>query len=73
MNEADIINRSESDERVLVRKSPLAKNVHSASEDDGGRLLSADCSEDFFNKSGMLTSALNKAIAISRVLSLEKM
>ena len=59
MNKTGIINRSERDERILVRKSPLAKNAHSASEDDGGRaLLSADCSEDFFNKSGMLTSAL---------------
>ena len=47
MNKADIINRSERDERILVRKSPSAKNAHSASEDDGGRLLSADCSEDF--------------------------
>ena len=41
VNKADIINRSERDERILVRKSPLAKNAHSASEDDGGRLLTA--------------------------------
>ena len=58
MNKTDIINRSERDDRILVRKSPSAKNAHSASEDDGGRLLSADYSEGFFNKSGMLTSAI---------------
>ena len=61
MNKADIINRSEKDNRIFVRKSPSAKNAHSALEDDDGRLLSADCSEDFFNKSGMLTSALKNA------------
>ena len=33
--------RSERDEHILVRKSPAAENAHSASEDDGGRLLTA--------------------------------
>ena len=44
-------------EKVYQKCFLLVKNAHSAAEDDGGRLLSADCSEDFFNKSGMLTSA----------------
>ena len=61
MKKADIIKRSERDEDILVRKSPAAENARSASEDDGGRLLSADCSKDFFNKSGMLTSILKNA------------
>ena len=41
MKKADKINRSERDERILVKKSPSAKNAHSALEDDGGRLLTA--------------------------------
>ena len=41
MKKADIIKRSERDEDILVRKSPAAENARSASEDDGGRLLTA--------------------------------
>ena len=41
MKKADIIRRTERDEHILVRKSPATENAHSASEDDGGRLLTA--------------------------------
>ena len=33
--------KAERDEHILVRKGPATENAHSASEDDGGRLLTA--------------------------------